>query len=225
MNAVTAVEAVRVDPQTEQGITTLEAWAKTLVIRNADEHAYAVETLKGVKAWRGKIVDFFAESKEAAHKAWKGIVANEKSFTDRLDFVEQASKRAILKYQQEQERLLAEQQRQAQAEADEKARKERERLEKEAAKLKTPELRQAKLEAAAAVVAPVIQIASPVEKPSGVATRKTWKARVVNVDAVPREYMLVNEKALAAIATSTKGSIKVPGVEFYVEESLAVGGR
>lgn len=68
-------------------------------------------------------------------------------------------------------------------------------------------------------------IAASVSAPAalgGVSTRTLWRARVVDVSQVPREYLIVNEKALAALATTTKGAATIPGVEFYAEESLAV---
>jgi len=109
-----------------------------------------------------------------------------------------------------------------QAVADEAARKEKERLEKAAAKLKTPEKREALIEQAAMVAAPVIQVAPVAPKVAGVSVRKTWKARVVDQTKVPREFMSVNEKALDAYAKATCGKMPVGGVEFYQQESMAV---
>lgn len=55
----------------------------------------------------------------------------------------------------------------------------------------------------------------------GVSVKERWKARVVNVKLLPREYMIPDEKQLAAIATATKGKTEIPGVEFYPERGLA----
>ena len=124
---------------------------------------------------------------------------------------------------EEQKRVA--QQAEAQAKADEAARRERERLEKEAAKLKSPELKAERLEQAAAVVAPVIQVASVVEKQKGVSTVKRWKHKVTDIDLLPKMYMLANDKMLAGVATSSKGVAKIPGVQFYSEDGLAVGSK
>lgn len=69
------------------------------------------------------------------------------------------------------------------------------------------------------VAAPTVQAyIPPVE---GISRRTVWKARVVDVSLVPREYLLVNEQMLAKVAQATKGSVAIPGVEFYSEQTLA----
>lgn len=44
-----------------------------------------------------------------------------------------------------------------------------------------------------------------------------WRAEVVNVAELPREYMVPNQQALDGLARSTKGSIQIAGVRFYKE--------
>jgi hypothetical protein len=80
-------------------------------------------------------------------------------------------------------------------------------------------------ETAAAVIAPVVAVAAVTPVIAGQSIRKTWKARVVNSDAVPRAWLMVNEKSLAAFAVATKGAVKVDGVEFYEESTLASSSR
>ena len=118
--------------------------------------------------------------------------------------------------------MRREEERRLQAIEDERVRREKERLLKQAENLKTPELKMARLEKAEAIAAPVVRINTAPSKVSGVATRKTWKARVVDFNKVPRKYMLVNTKALDALARATKGNIEVPGVEFFEESSLSI---
>lgn len=68
------------------------------------------------------------------------------------------------------------------------------------------------------VVAP---IAPKAKGQSGI--RKKWKARVVDPNAVPREYMTVNQALLDTLAVQTSGEAKVAGVEFYEDETLVKG--
>ncbi len=253
-------------PEVTGAIEKLEHWGRTLAIRSASDYQNAVEILKRVKGSRQQVVDFFADMKDRAYRSWKGIVATEKGFTDRLDTVEKQAKTACLVYQRaEEEKRLAEQRR-LQAEADERARKERMRLEQEAARQRQIEeearakaeaarraaeeanaaerarlLREAeaaerkaaaaavkveaKVEQAASVTAPVVEVSTVTPKIEGSSVRKTWKARVTDIAQVPREYLIVNQQALDAFAKATKGSVKLPGVEFYEEQSLAIGGR
>lgn len=64
------------------------------------------------------------------------------------------------------------------------------------------------------------------EKPSvtGLKLRTIWRARIIDVGLVPREYMIVDQSALDKIAQATKGEIKIPGVSFY-GETVAASGR
>ena len=95
------------------------------------------------------------------------------------------------------------------------------------------------MEEAAAVVAPMVTIpvAAPVIK--GQSIRRTWKARVVNMQAIidaaatgskndnrlAKTVLIVNQTALDAFARSTKGAVTIPGVEMYEEQTMASGSR
>lgn len=264
-----AAELMEVPAPTQEilgGVSELETWARGLTIKNQPELESAVETLKGVKRWNKTIVEFFADSKQKAHSAWKAIVANEKSMTDKLDAVEVTAKLAINGYQIEQEKIRQAEQRRLQAIADEAARKEREKAEQEAAKQRAKEAEErakaelarkqaeqateaerkrllaeaeaadrkaaaaavkaeSKQDAADSVVASVVNVASTVEPVKGLAMRTVWKFRVVDAAIVPRDWLMVDEKALQGFATATKGGKPVAGIEFYSEQIPAIGGR
>ena len=66
------------------------------------------------------------------------------------------------------------------------------------------------------VPAPIVPTQTP--KIKGIAIRKNWKYRIVNIKLLPREFMIENDKMLGQYARSTKGKIPVAGVEFYCEE-------
>ena len=206
-------------PELENKISNIEILP--ILVMGPESRDGVVEMIKEVKSMKSKIVEFFKDSKDHAYKAWKGIVANEKTFTDRLDAVEKNAKTSILKYDNEQEAIRRKEQLRLQAIADEEARRERERLEKHAAKLKTKEKQDALLEEAESIIAPVVQVDEP-KKTEGVSRRRTWKARVTDITKIPREWMVVNEKALDSFAKSTKGAMPVPGVEFYEDSTLTV---
>lgn len=208
----------------EKSIKPVVAQAGSILIDSPETYTGAIDFLKEVKGAQKRVSDFFAPMKTAAYDAWKAICSREKEVLGPLTEAESEVKRKALTYQREEERKRAEEERRLQAEADEAARKERERLEKKAAKLKTPEKREALLEEAKTIEAPVISIASRAQKVVGVATRKIWRARITDEKAIPREWLVPNEKALNEFAKATKGKMVVPGVEFYAEENLAVGG-
>ena len=209
-------------PELSQTVGTLEQWGKALVIQTVEGRNDAIAAIKTVKERRCAIVAFFADTKQKAHAAWKAIVSQESSFTDKLDAVESSVKRAVLVFDRAQEQQRSEEQGRLQKTANEAAQRERDRLAKEAERLKTPALKQERLAMAQAVVAPVVTLAPVAPRVEGVQTRKTWKARVVDAALVPREFLTVNQAALDAFAKAVKGATPVAGVEFYEDATLAI---
>lgn len=191
--------------------------AASMVVNSAESYGLASDFLKRVKQAQVRVTAFFAPMKQKAYEAHKAITAQESETLKPLQQAESTVKRIMSEYYQTQERIRIAEQQKAQEAADDAARKERERLEREAAKLKTPELREHRLEQAAQVIAPMIQVATAVPVVAGQSVVKRWKAVVINVDLVPREYMVVNDTALQALARATKGAVKVAGVQFVEE--------
>ena len=253
-------------------VITMEEMTRTVAVRSAAERADVYKFVQAVKAKRKAIVDYFADMKEAAHSAWKKVVAAEKAETDKLDAFEVAAKRAILGFDKAEEEKRIAEQRRLQAIADEKARKEREKAEQEAARQrqieeearkKADEARrlaeaagaaekerllkeaqaaeraaaaanakaEAKAEQAASVAAPVIEVAKTIEKQKGESTKTTWKGRLIDINLVPKEYLViiianipkvVLESAINVFARATKGNVPIPGIEFYPDSNLSM---
>lgn len=72
---------------------------------------------------------------------------------------------------------------------------------------------------------PPVEISTATAKAQGLATRRTWKWRVTDPTAIPRAYMMVNEKMLDAKARTEKGNAQVPGIEFFEDFNFASTGR
>jgi len=109
-----------------------------------------------------------------------------------------------------------------------KAKNEKARAEAEAATAKAraeqekaARLAEERRQQAAEVYVPAPAVASTVEKLQGVSMKKNWKARVINEALVPREYLIIDLQKLDKIAKAVKGSLSIPGVEFYSEDVLA----
>jgi hypothetical protein len=63
--------------------------------------------------------------------------------------------------------------------------------------------------------------------PKGVSVRTTWKARVTDPKLVPAyfdgyELREINMTALNGLARQYEGGLDIPGVEFYMDETLSV---
>jgi hypothetical protein len=207
------------------------AWAQDLAVRTKDDADRAMTRLSELKGIRAKWVAYWKPLKEAAKAAHSAICGKENEGTAIIDQAETAVKGKVLAWQQAERAKAEEAQRKAQAEADEAARRERERLEKEAARLKTPEKKQERLEQAAAVAAPVVTVAAPVVTAAGTSTRSTFKAECVDLPAliaaavpgsVAASFLVFDQKAADAFARATKGKTPVAGVRFREVESLSV---
>jgi len=211
--------------------------AQAIVIRTATDRADAKAFLLAVKQGQERAHKEFDTMVDKTHAAWKEALAVRASFLTPLEGAEKAVETLITTYDADQERIRLDEQRRLQAIADETARKERERLEKEASKLKTPELREARLEQAAAIVAPVITVSAP-EKPKGESTRKLWRARLTDKAAliaaantkerfvdIARACLTFDQTAANRLATATKGAVPCPGIEWYDVDSLAMRGE
>jgi hypothetical protein len=65
--------------------------------------------------------------------------------------------------------------------------------------------------------------APPKVTAAGTSLRIFWKFKVSDLAQVPREYLILNEQMVGALARSTKGAITIPGIEIYEEKTI--GGR
>ena len=196
--------------------------AKAVVVTSAAERAVAIGLIKSCKEKRDAVVKFFSDSKKKAHETWKAIVANEKSFTDKLDVYEKAARVAIGTYDDAQERVRLAEETRIKAAAEIEAKKNRRALEFAAAHTKDEDKKAELLDKAAAVQADFVSVPSKVEKQAGEGSRKIWKYRIVDVDKIPRAFMEPSDSLLKAMATSQKEKAKVDGVEFYYETSISV---
>ena len=221
------------------------AEARVFKIVTAEHYTQAGDRLKGIMALKKRVAETFDPIISKAHAAHKEAVAQKKSHDQPLADAEAVYKRAMLTYQDEQERVR----RQEQARLEEAARKEREKLEAQARKAeergKTEKA--AELQARAATVAtPVIAVVTPTV--SGISTRETYKAVVHNktvlIEAVaggrrvivdpkyagperrvhprvPDAVLAYDQAVLNAQARSLKDTLNYPGVRAEIVKGMS----
>ena len=157
---------------------------------------------------------------QKAHESHKQATSTRARFLDPIILLINTIDSNVKSFKREQERIAFEQQEKLRREAEEKARKEKEALEKRAEKWeekgnadKAEELREKAQE-----VEPLVATVAPTySKMKGDTTRKTWRAEIVDVNIIPREYMIPDIQTLNALARTKKGTIKIAGVKFYEE--------
>lgn len=184
------------------------AEAAALTVATDDDNNVAVIMAGTAKKLNRRIEDKRKEYVKAPNEYVKAVNGLAKSYQDRLAMIESGLKKKISQYQ-----LRVELERRRQEEADRRAREEL----------------QAKVNAEAAalnVEAPVIAPAVAPELPkvtrteAGTASqRKEWRFDVIDPAAVPRSFLMIDERAIRQAVKA--GVREIPGVRVY-EESITV---
>lgn len=210
--------------------------AKFIKVIDPTTHHQAAEMLKAVAAMLTEIETTFKPMKEAAFRSHRTICDQEKKVSTPLIEAETALKKQIGDFVIEQRRIAKaaedEARRVEQERADREAQEESQRLAIEDAITLEAQGDFKAAEAVLAAPAPVpVRYVAPaavtpaVAKVDGVTTSTTWDFRIVNEDLIPREYMLVNEKAIRDAGKNTKGKAKIAGVEFFPKSVVSTTRR
>lgn len=157
---------------------------------------------------------------EKNHAAWKQALSTKNKFLDPIVGLIEIIDSKVKAYKREQERIAQEAQDKLRREAEEKVRKEQERLNARAEKAeasgnieKAEELR----EKAESVEVLVPTVAPTMTKIKGDTTRKTYRVEIVDVTAVPLQYLIPDMQLLNGIARSKKENFSIPGCRLVVE--------
>lgn len=246
----TLTSLVPITHEQEQAIETrrmtlLDA-AESLAISDADTEAEAWSLVNRIGELKKMIVTDFSDSKAAAHAAHKAICDQEKSHLDRLMEPDRIVRGKLSAWADEKDRLLREAQRIQQerenARVAEENRIAREKAEKEAEDLRLAEAAEAEnagdkekaeeLLEAPIEVAPVPEVA-PAYIPQMVIPKvagqgamvETWHFEIVFEEKVPREYLIVDEKAIRRVVEAMKGRTNIAGVRVWSTQEPRRSGR
>ncbi len=175
---------------------------------------------------RGKVGVYTAEQ-ERIRKEEEARLEAERQERERIA-------RETREKQEAEERAKREQAEKEEREAEEERRKAKDAADREAAEKLVEEARQKADEAKTAEVAisslPEVSLPKAVvetaPKPEGISTRKVWKLMTTNVEKLPPEYLVPNEKALnAAMREGVKENgqpPEIPGAAFEQVSEMAV---
>jgi len=220
-------ETLEIPAQAKQLIEETEivvAQTQTFSIATVTDYQLAGEELKTIKGRMKELDDSRTSMTRPLDEAKKRIMAMFSPVEDGLKKAENLIKRAMLGYQQEQERKRQEEEARLRKIAEDEQRRRNALATKQAEKARArgnEERAQEILENVPIIPTPVVL--KEQSKVKGISTRKVWKFRIIDANQLPREYMIANEKMLLAFAQATKGTIPVPGVEFYSEKIVAAG--
>lgn len=224
--------------------TTWAAKARGLQIRDADSFVNASQLLKSIKGLRQEIATWFAphveaamETKRKAEAARKALVDEKERMEAPLVEAETITKRALLAWETEQERIRREQEQRLQLEAQRIA--ETVTLDAAAALERDAHGDAGMLQEAADLLAqpidtPVVSVATSMPKVQGVVYRDQWKAHqdidvkalaaAVAAGTAPVTFLIPNLSALNNYARATQGAQPVPGVKWFNDRTIAARG-
>lgn len=193
--------------------------ARQIEITTADQYSAAANFLREIKTCRKRIADVFGPIVRAAHEAHKRAKAAQTEADQPLDQAEGIVKQSMIAYDTEQAQIA----RQRQIEAEAAARRaEEQRIVEEAAALEQAGEAQAAQELIEApVIAPVVMVEKATPAVEGITYREAWQFEVIDANAVPREWLIVDEKKVGAYVRAVKGAANIPGVKAYPVRTMS----
>lgn len=205
--------------------TVIYQMSQEMIIQNQDDLKRATEVLKGVKSHRAKIIEYWKTAKESTKKAYQEIVSKEKQMLSICDKIEKNLKSEILSYKSTQERNALK----LSDEAEQYRKQEVEKLLDESIEAQESgdeEKAQSKLRQAEMIENLESFTSKIFQSPSGITTQKRWQCRVTDNKLVPAffngiEIREISTKKLLELRKVNPG-IKIPGVEFYQSENIAI---
>lgn len=216
---------MQIDVASDPQVRELAAQADNLLavgsnyrVATTVEYEVAGTELQRVKGAQKALDELKKKITRPIDAAKKAVLELFRSPEDKLSRAESGIKRAMIGFQDEQERFR----RAEQLRVDDVARRERERLEAQARKAQeSGKVAKAEIleQRAATVVAPIINRTPP--KMAGVQTREVWKFEVTDPASVPREYLIVDESKIRRVVGALKGDTNIAGVRVWPEKSIA----
>lgn len=218
---IAAIEKQEVDDFRNEGNKLITA-AKDLArsINDTQSLTLAATMTVEVKRRIKAIKERFKKAKADAAAAHKSICDLEWGLIEPYERVEEEIlKPAIAAYNALQERKRREQEEAIRAEqrriAEDQRLREAAQMEKEGNHSEAKEHFDAPIE-----VAPVI--IPKAADPQGVSYRDSWQYRIVDAALIPREYLIPDEKKIAAIVRAMKSEARIAGIEIYNKPIVAV---
>jgi hypothetical protein len=226
-------EVIKVDGVPESKITALSTNANSFLEQAKQQKAISNDAqlqavgheLVRIKDVRAQVVELFADPKKKAHEAHKAICDSESKLLKPLNEAESTYSRMMSAYRIELQRKAEEERLRSQREAEEKVRKEREALLAKAEKqldIGNDEKAAELIEKSEQVIPiPTFDISYEPPKVAGLNFKSNWTFEVIDINQVPREYMMVDEKKIGAVVKAMKKDTNIPGIKVYDTGSVA----
>ena len=207
----------------ENEIVKLESQSLTIEVVSKQSLDNATACIKGIKSLQNNVKESFDPIIDQAHKSHKEAINQRDKYLKPLLDIEKRFKQAILNYTLKLEAEQRERERIANEQLAKVAEEVRDRVMLEMSETNNCWNKELLKEQAESIKPITVEVQKMVVESAGLSIRKTWKARVIDFELVPREYLLLNEPLLngqAKIEEVRKTGIS--GIEFYEEASASV---
>ncbi len=218
------MDEIKVSEQTKSLIVIAEQLGEKyqkFEVQTNEEYSNAFSLCREIK---NKYNDLEAKRREITtplDETKKRIMELFRKPLDILSNAERIIKGAAIKFQNDQEIIRQAEERRLRAIQEKEAERLRKRVVKAEEKGQTEKAEQLKEQANfVETTAPVVQ--TKVDEIEGVFTKILWRHKIIDATKIPREYLIPDDKKLSDLATTTKGTLKIEGVEFYSEQSNTV---
>lgn len=214
------VNVVKEDVLRQQSLSW-PARAEEVAIADQATYDRAAELIKAIAALKKEVVAHHKDPKEKTRAAWKAVVDAEKRMLEPLAKADLVIRGKLGRWLRDQEVIR----RKEEARRLEEARKREEEL-----RINTA-IEAEKIGASAETTEEILSRQMPVTvektpesftQAKGISSRKTWKWKVVDENKVPKEYWVLNEKAIGAAVKSLGGKTNIAGIEVYEDFGVSV---
>lgn len=205
-----------------QALTVPER-AKLIVITTAAEFIVAGELLKTVKALRAEIDDTFDPIIKKQFEAHREAIAQKKKVDAPLVEAEGILKPRIAGYLREEERKRQEEEMRLQKQARE--REEAEQLAKADILHEIGEVDAANQVLNEEIYVPPVVLPSAAPKVSGISMRETWDFDIIDVNKIPREFMVPDLVKIRGLVRAMKRATNIPGIRPKAVSGISAGRR
>lgn len=213
-------------PIEQQALTTVER-AQGIRVVTIDQRNLASEVGRAIAGLCKRAEEFFKPMKQAAAATHKEICAKENAILQPLEEAKRHLSREIGAFDQRAEKERLAEQARLQEEARKNAQAAADLLAQENAIADAIDLeRDGDVAGAMAVLnnpapvplyVPPVIVQREVPKTQGVSGAVIWKFKIDDESRIPREYLVVDEKALGAVVRAMKDKTSIPGISVYPE--------
>lgn len=233
-----------VDPKTAEGqkkiedqIAPMEAWARAISIKTPEDYKAVSDQVRLVKVLQGDADSTFDPTIKKYFEPYKFWLGIKKRIVERLELIEKVGKRAMITWNDEQEKIRKEEEARRQREAlgQEEKKKGQLLVRAEKADARGDTVKAEGLRAASdQVVVPTAPVESAIPVIQGQSIRDNWVGEVVDLAALVKAiaegrasigFLKVDQVAVNKQAKATKDTFKIDGVRFWNDKTMAVSTK